>query len=175
VGNRSVEGRELGPTLPNRYWKWGYYLAKIVILYLAFWPYGQRLVYDWRTPVTPKHPLVGVYEVDSVPKKQELEKPSKPQAWDRFTIRQRRAFGTAPTYDIVIRDTQDKTSMQQIHLPDDKSIIVGKSRLTCSWLDEHRVQITGELEGVPVDFIATRKGTILTSRGFHWINEVPYN
>jgi hypothetical protein len=175
LGNRSVERRELGPRLPNRYWKAGYYFAKLVLIYLVFWPYLGRVIQDWRTPAPPKNPLIGFFEAESHNSQTSQDASAQTKAWSRFTIRPRRGVGQLRMYDIVIKDAAGNTMMRQVFLPDDSAFVVGEDRLECKWLDSYRVRIEGEFEGEELSFVATRKGTILTSRGFHWINEVPYN
>ena len=79
---------------------------------------------------------------------------------------------------IEVRTKDDQSRMMQVQYTGDIVMVNKRDQLTISRPDGDHVVLTGQWKGEPTAIRLRRVDTskmLLLSRGFHWINEMPFN
>jgi len=177
IFNRPTEGMNISWAPAPRWIQVARAIAKVGFIGIALFHYTQRSMnrLSERSDLL-KSPLYGIYEVEEFNKQGEATV-SKDDALKRWRIVSVSSRG------LVIRSLDE--SMQSLRMDHDaaqrtfsSSQASKKSLLTYSQPDEAHLILDGSLQDEAIT-VKLRKldpsKFLLVNRGFHWINEVPYN
>jgi hypothetical protein len=165
--------------LPRRWMHWAALSAKILVLglccYMVFGLYKDTK--ESGQSYKPNE-LRGVWKVDSfVVAGQELPAVSPSHRWARLTVGRQRNWSVELAYDgarsfnptyagttASLRDTKDNPAAPE-------------AILTWQQVDPEHITLTGTIQGLPATIKlhgSLEDQSLLMHRGFHWINEDPY-
>jgi hypothetical protein len=122
----------------------------------------------------PKGPLCGVFEVVGFTRDDvELAK-GDPRRWERVTFN---AYGycSARTGDGGQRGWRYEAAPSGATVKLTPGTGATVAELETVWNDPEHLDLAGELDGALVVVQMQKKSFLLESRGFHWINEQPFN
>ena len=137
--------------------------ASFAVLFVGFNLY-QQIWGGWqqykRTYIAPKRPeLYGLYDVES-----------GPDNWAKVFV----AFPG----NLGVRMKDDRVRYLQAQYNGDSVILNQHDQLKWRRPDPDHVALTGAIDGVPATLMLRKIDTskfLIFSRGFHWINETPFN
>ncbi len=122
----------------------------------------------------PKSPLYGAYEVVGFTRDDEELGPDDPKRWKQVSFN---AWGycLARGADASVRSWryEPASSGESVRLfagSDEKGV-----ELETVWNDPEHLDLAGELEGALLVVQLKKKSFLLETRGFHWVNETPFN
>jgi len=177
--NRPTQAAELASGLPSRWMEYARFGLKLSfigwVLYTHISSDLQRRK-EYAARLQPKTPLFGYYDVEEYVRNQVIvpAATAQPKRWKRIGINNE-------MFSIRLMDqTLEQYKME--HDPAKKTLSLSsgdkKSILTLEQLDPDHFVLNGNLNGdsirVQVRKLDSSK-SLLVTRGFHWINEVPFN
>jgi hypothetical protein len=123
-----------------------------------------------RREATPRSPLYGLYDVESFEQNGVAE--GKPSTWRKVVMQYPNV--------IAVRTNEDAVLFLQANFDVTQSAITirNRDRLVWSRPDSARVVLEGKIGDAPVRIwlkVVDVDKMLLKSRGFHWINERPFN
>jgi hypothetical protein len=150
---------------------------------LGLWMVGGSLYGEIRGlhefgRLSPRGPLYGIFEVEEVVKNGAMQPPLLTDAtrWRRFATSSRRALVRLATDSSVsygLRTDSVKHVATLMNGPDSTKWL----RLAYAFSDSAHLALTGRIGADSVDIKLLRRpesSYLLRSRGFHWVNEVPF-
>ena len=177
--NRPTQAAELASGLPSRWMEYARFGLKLSfigwVLYTDISSDLQRRK-EYAARLQPKTPLFGYYDVEEYVRNQVIvpAATAQPKRWKRIGINNE-------MFSIRLMDqTLEQYKME--HDPAKKTLSLSsgdkKSILTLEQLDPDHLVLNGNLNSdairVQVRKLDSSK-SLLVTRGFHWINEVPFN
>lgn len=182
VLNRATEPAPMGPVLPRR---WMRIAATCFWIGLVGWQLYNQINGGWQayktTYVNPQRPpLFGLYEVETFTRNGKDQPPLLTDAtrWRRMIVQ----FPTALTASLMNDSLQPYTAeYDAVKHTVTLSTAADKTKkypFNYSWTDPDHLVLEGNLAGdamlVKLRKVDTSK-KLLLSRGYHWINEFPFN
>ena len=177
--NRPTQAAELASGLPSRWMEYARFGLKLSfigwVLYTDISSDLQRRK-EYAARLQPKTPLFGYYDVEEYVRNQVIvpAATAQPKRWKRIGINNE-------MFSIRLMDqTLEQYKMEHDTAKKTLSLSSGdkKSILTLEQLDPDHFVLNGNLNGdsirVQVRKLDSSK-SLLVTRGFHWINEVPFN
>jgi len=160
-------------------WRWAERLRPwAATAFLGYLFYGQITggLEGYRTygDGKPTNALCGVYEVLSFERDGEALEPADDARWQRVTFN---AFG----YCTVELANGNQVSWSYVPAPTGATVTLAGapntpgSELETVWSDPEHLDLAGELGGKLVVAQMKKKNFLLETRGFHWVNETPFN
>jgi hypothetical protein len=149
----------------------------LVLIVVAFIFVNAQNGYRQWGDGTPKSPFYGIWNVDDF-KVDGAPAASDGARWRRIIFDSRRIFAIQFADDRRLRyllDLNAKTKQMALSKPDDPN---WKANVAYSGPDRNSMILDGRIDGHAVHAELHRAETrsfLLTSRGFHWINEFPFN
>jgi hypothetical protein len=157
-----------GPVFAKRRWRVASWVVKGIVLALLSVRAGSAYTqYAARVALHPaRHPLTGAYSVEGFRDWQQVvvENGARSFAFMRVT----RDNGTISTYRLVLNHSESRLQLGDPNNP------VGS--LTFRIAGE-QVTLEGDIHGEParMHLVRSPENFLLLRRGFHWINELPFN
>lgn len=179
--NKPVEPSVLEPFPIERRWVRNTYLTlKLLLLayFTLFQIFENYSIYDYYSKQAEVSPIHGFYKTESINRGGlEGKAIEDNERWVRVGIDGRsqrlgavRAHGFTRRYQF---DLDDDASTMTIYWDNELHV------LQLDWPEDDLLRLVGELEGdafeVRLRRVAEEDASLLTTRGFHWINEYPFN
>lgn len=184
IFHRQTEPEDIRPPQWTGWRKWGRLSIKaLLISYVMLFANIKGNWEMWKMGHAPKGPLEGAYEVESF-RRNRVEVPplvTDASRWRAIVVYPRvvaargmddkgKFFGyqadlVKGTLDLIDRSTPEPPKTPE-----------GSFRL--SWPDPDHLLLQGTFDGAPLEVLLKKKDASdfpLMKRGFHWINEMPYN
>ena len=176
------------PTSPARFRKpftsvWRHRAAlilKTIVIAGALWQTATPFVFGKRQPPRPRSPHFGIYDVErfTVNGQMQSATPMDRKQWRRVVINEGGGIAVQTMDDAMTRyrakeDAARHTfEMSTIYSPYDKIVLTYRNP------SPEELVLEGQYAGAPI--VATLRkrpvpSFLLNQRGFHWINEYPYN
>jgi hypothetical protein len=168
-------------TGPDRaaWWKVGLRTA-VVVGFVGYSLYGAASARKQYGDLSPRSPLRGIWNVDELT----IDGVAQPPLLTNATRWRRMIFDG--TYGMSIQLVSDQRNRYGIELAEgERSIVLKKrddpafqARFRYTRPDPHTLVVDGTMDGKKIHatmHMDPAKEFLLTSRGFHWINEYPFN
>jgi uncharacterized membrane protein YphA (DoxX/SURF4 family) len=155
-------------------------IVKTIVIALSFWQTMTPFVFARRQPPRPHSPRFGIYDVERFVVNGQLRSPltMDPKQWRRVVINESGGIAVQTMDDSMTRYRTKEDSARQtfelstIYSPYNKVVLAYRTR------SPEELVLEGRYDGEPI-VAALRKRALpsflLNDRGFHWINEYPYN
>ena len=155
-------------------------LVKTIVIAGAFWQTTMPFVFAMKQPARPRSPHFGIYDVERFTVDGQVRRatPMDDKEWRRVVINEGGGIAVQTMDDAMTRyrareDTARHTfEMSTIYSPYDKIVLSYRSP------SAEELVLEGQYHGEAI-VVALRKRPLpvflLNLRGFHWINEYPYN
>jgi hypothetical protein len=151
-----------GPVFAQRNWRIVSWVGKGIVLALLSVQAGG--IYRQYAARVARHPLTGTYSVEGFPGWQQVE------VENVASMRVTRDNGTISTYRLLLNDSQSRLQLGDPNNP---------SGSLSFRIAGEEVMLEGDLHGEPARMHLVRSPEnppfLLLRRGFHWINEQPFN
>lgn len=195
IWNQPVEKANLLPPYTNSRTIWLQRALKAYIILMGIaWPLG-RFIYGELNVADKTHALAtpafyGTYEVDEFLVDDQPVPPTLTDntRWRYLTLRRTQPRGGTPLptdyFAIRMMDRSQRGSPLVLSL-DEKTLMLETasrtnlpSKFTIDSLDDRKLTLSGEANGKKIEIKLhklKREDFLLVNRGFHWVNEVPFN
>jgi uncharacterized membrane protein YphA (DoxX/SURF4 family) len=156
------------------------FIVKTIVIAGALWQTMMPFVFAMRQPPRPRSTHVGIYDVErfTVNGRERVATPLDRKLWRRVVINEGGGIAVQTLDDAMTRyrtkeDAARHTfEMSTIYSPYDKIVLTYRSP------SPEELVLEGNYDGEPI-VVTLRKRPVpaflLNQRGFHWINEYPYN
>ncbi len=186
VGNSRLEPQTLRVRFQHQGWEAAYWGMKCYLLAIGLLlPLGNSLIQELqgakRLKNTPS--FFGTYVLHAVKEESGTAKGIDLRGWESITLR-RSPWGEPPVDTLVVRQSNGALAYYSINLHKEGNQLTIKGMggadpmvFRYQLMDENHLSMTQDSgdRRVTIVFKKNLKQFLLTGRGFHWINEYPFN